>query len=679
MKLPLLPIRRPIVREFLIFLGFLALTALMTWPWVLHLRDAVPDTGDPYAISYFIWWDFHQTFHAPLHLFEATILYPFHHTLAFGEFDYGVSLLFFPLFVLGFRPVTVFSIAAFLSFPFTGYATFRLARTLSASTAIAWIAGIIIAFLPFRFHHLSHLHLIFAGWIPLLFEALIRFARQRSWPRAAWFGFAFLMNGLTCTTWLILTIIPLGISATLLLTRNKSWRDPTFWLRASATLGLASLLLLPFLLPLRWVAAEHGFVRTPEEVRHYSAHFINWLAAEDRNKVWRGLGAAGNTTEMVLFPGLFAVLLPLAAFLLPPPGSRRSNSLAESKEPVPEETEGYKRILLILLDSTAFVSGIVAVLTLGYDVFELRLFGHIALSATGPNRPLHILFITVFLRCLIAYPRVLRATLGGDRNLSASFKSTARSELFGHALLWIVIGFAGSFGLNFFFHKFLYDYVPVFRGMRVATRWAMICYVGLALLAGLGAYRFAAVVGARWLRFGKPVAYAVVVLAILFELHAAPLKMIRGEINPDALTLDLKSRKMSGGIVELPMGDATDHLYMLRAADHLHPLVNGKYSFVPPLQIEIEQLTAARPIPDRLLDIFEGIPVSYVTVHHAFLSPNDEEAIQSFLDRGVAAGRLRFIKNFEGDVSNGLRQHNDLYAVKKTEPNAQGEPMEPME
>ena len=203
--------------------------------------------------------------------------------------------------------------------------------------------------------------------------------------------------------------------------------------------------------------------------------------------------------------------------------------------------------------------------------------------------------------------------------------------------------------------------------MRVATRWAMICYVGLALLAGLGAYRFAAVAGARWLRFGKPVTYAVVVLAILFELHAAPLKMIRGEINPDALTLDLKSRKMFGGIVELPMGDATDHLYMLRAADHLHPLVNGKYSFVPPLQIEIEQLTAARPIPDRLLDIFESIPVSYVTVHHAFLSPDGQEAIQRFLDRGVAAGRLLFIKSFEEEASNGVRQHNDLYGVTKTD------------
>ncbi len=668
MKFPSLLIRRPLAREFLIFFGFVALTAIMTWPWVLQLRDAVPDTGDPYAISYFLWWDFYQTFHAPWNLFEATILYPYHHTLAFGEFDYGVSLLFFPLFGLGFRPVTVFSIAAFLSFPFTGYATFRLARTLSGSTAIAWVAGIVIAFLPFRFHHLAHLHLIFAGWVPLLFEALVRFARQRSWPRAAWLGFAFLMNGLTCTTWLILTIIPLSISAVLLLTRNAAWRDPKFWLRAGATMCLASLLLLPFLLPLRRVALEHGFTRSPAEVKQYSARLIHWLAADDRNKVWHGLGSAGNTTEMVLFPGLLAPLLALAAFLLPPARARGGFSEKESKEPVPEETARSKRILLIVLDATAIVCGVIALLTLGYDTFKWRLFGQVVLSATGPSGPLSLLIITVFIRCLIAYPRVLRRALSGDRNVLASFTSNERSELFGHALVWIVIGFVGSFGLNLFFHKFLYDYVFIFRGMRVATRWGMICYVGLALLAGLGAYRFADVVGRHWRRFGQRIVYAMVVLGILFELHVAPLQMVRGEIYPDKLTLDLKSRQMSGGILELPMGDPVEHLYMLRAADHLHPVVNGKYSYVPPLQLKIEQLTRARPIPDELLDIIESIPVSYLTVHQAFLSTEEQVAFKIFLDRAVAAGRLRFIKRFDEDVSNGVQQLNDLFAVTKTEP-----------
>ena len=117
--------------------------------------------------------------------------------------------------------------------------------------------------------------------------------------------------------------------------------------------------------------------------------------------------------------------------------------------------------------------------------------------------------------------------------------------------------------------------------------------------------------------------------------------------------------------MELPVGGTNDHLYMLRAADHMQPLVNGKFSYVPPLQLQIEQLTLARPIPDQLLDIFESIPVSYVTVHRAFLSADDHEAMQRFLDRGVAAGRLRFIKSFDGEVWDGVTQHNDLYAVTK--------------
>ncbi len=657
MKFPSLHIHRPLLREFLIFLAFTVLTAVMTWPWVLHLRDAVPDFGDPYAISYVMWWDYHQTLHDPLNLFHATFFYPYRYALAFGEFDYGVSLIFFPLFALGVRPVTIYSLAAFLSFPFVGYATFRLARTLSGSNAVAWVAGIIIAFLPFRFHHLSHLHLIFAGWIPLVFEALVLFARRRSWKRASWLGFAFLMNGLTCTTWLILTALPLGLSAILLLTRNQAWRDRNFWLRAGVTLFAATLLLLPFLLPLRRVAAAHGFVRSTEEVTHYSASPIHWLAADARNKVWRGLGGLRVGTEMYLFPGLMAPLLALAAFLLAKKKSRK-----EDDEP---ENSSARRFILPGLDAVAFISATVAILAIGYNVFKVRLFGRTLLTASEPDHALFVLVIALVVRCWIAYPRVLRVAMSGERNLPETIRSASRSELFAHALVWITVGFAGSFGLNFFFYRVLYEFIPVFKSMRVATRWGMICYVGLALLGGLGAKRLATVMAGRWPRFGKTLTYAVIILAVLVELHAAPLAMMRGETTPDALTLHLKAQKMSGGILELPIGDQ-DHIYMLRAADHGHPIVNGTYSFVPALQREIRQLSTSEPIPDELLDILEKIPVSYVTVHNSLLAPETRAEMQTFLSRGTASGRLKFI----GSFANGGDQNNDLYAVTKTEPGA---------
>src|SRR5204863_4028025 len=101
----------PLAREIAIVLAFCLLTAVMTWPWILHLRDAVADKGDPYMIAWTLWWDFHQTFHNPLHLFDANVFYPYHYTLAFSENDYGIALPFFPLFALGLRPLTVHAIA----------------------------------------------------------------------------------------------------------------------------------------------------------------------------------------------------------------------------------------------------------------------------------------------------------------------------------------------------------------------------------------------------------------------------------------------------------------------------------------------------------------------------------------------------------------------------------------
>jgi hypothetical protein len=157
--------RRIFLREILPFLGFLILTVIMTWPWALYLRDAVAGRGDPYAIAYWLWWDYHQTFHDPLNLFQATIFYPYKYTLAFSENGYGVSLLFFPLFALGFRPLTVHSVATLTAFVFAGYGMFRLVRTLTNSVGAAWIAGIVFAFIPYHFQRLPHLTLIFNGWL----------------------------------------------------------------------------------------------------------------------------------------------------------------------------------------------------------------------------------------------------------------------------------------------------------------------------------------------------------------------------------------------------------------------------------------------------------------------------------------------------------------------------------
>ncbi|HEX8707273.1 MAG TPA: DUF4214 domain-containing protein [Pyrinomonadaceae bacterium] len=670
--------RRPFLRELLIFLAFFALTALMTWPWILHLRDAVSDRGDPYSIVYWLWWDYHQTFHDPLNLFQATVFYPYKYTMAFTENDYGVSLLFFPLFALGFRPLTIHSIATLVAFAFSGYGMFRLARTLTGSQGAAWIAGIIFAFLPYHFQRLPHLHLIFAGWIPLLLEALVLFARERRWRRAGWLGVAFTMNALTSITWFILTLLPLGLSAIFLLLWYRPGRDRAFWLRGGLALGAAALVLLFFMLPYYRVHQLYGFARSAEEAGGLSARPIHWLAASERNMLWKGLGGKAAVDELMLFPGLLPPLLALASFFLIAPAARRFRGLKLQQAGVFRKLRLSlpSKTLLFALDVLALALLLLALLTIGYGSIHLRLFGFELLSNSSPTRPLIFFLATLCLRWWLAYPELVQRIMDkeGLKNLVATLRTSPRSAAYALGVIWGLTGFLGSFGMNLFFHRLLFDLVPFFKSMRAPSRWAMICYVGLSMLAGLGAVQVFKLLG-RWRPRlpGRPIYVALAVL-ILFEQRVAPVQFARGEVDPDALTLRLKETPMSGGIVELPAerDNYSYFRYMLRAADHGRPIVTASASYAPPVVREIEELTRMRPIPNSFIELLEQIPASYLVVHNSSLSLEARHAIESFLARGMAAGRIRFVNSY-GDSPN----RDDLYAITRTEPGAQAETAPP--
>src|SRR5947209_727259 len=402
--------RRPLVRELLIFLAFCMLTALMTWPWVLHLRDAVADRGDPYMIAWTLWWDYHQTFHDPVHLFDANVFYPYKYTLAFSENDYGIALPLFPLFAAGLRALTVNSVATFLGFAFCGYGAFRLPRTLTGSNGAAWVAGIVFAFVPFRFHVLSHLHYLFAGWIPLLLEALILFARERSWRRAAWLGAAFTMNALSCVSWFIMTLVPLALTAALLIERRPALRrDRAFWVRGGVALGASALVLLPFLIPYYIVSVKYGLRWQPWEFALNSPQLINWLAAESRNKLWHNFGAQISGGHK-LFPGLLAPLLALAALRIG--HSMREDAPAHGGAHDDSQSR-RKRRLVIALDVIIVLAAIVCVLALGYGDVTYRVFGQqlVRLGARSVDHALVVITVALSVRLLLTPSSFVRRVL----------------------------------------------------------------------------------------------------------------------------------------------------------------------------------------------------------------------------------------------------------------------------
>lgn len=637
--------------EIFIVLAFCAFTTLLTWPYINYLRYAVVDTGDPYLESWVLWWDFHQTFTNPLHLFDANIFYPYRYTLAFSEHCYGIALVFFPLFALGLRPLTVHAVAMFFGFALCGYSAFRLARTLTGSEAVGWVAGIIFAFVPFRFHLLSHVLYLFSPWIPLLFEALVLFVRRRSKQRAIWLGCAFFMLGLSTISWFILSLVPFVVVAAVLLTRHGIWAEREFWRRGAVALGIAAIGLVPFMAPYVIVSRLYGFKRSVEEVKANSAWPIHWFSVENRNKLWNGMGA--NLPEgykFKLFPGLLPILLSLVAVTPRGPfettGRRQQNDL-----------EGD--LWLRRLDTFIWVALAISIAAIGLEGTDRfsGLFNYVT-----SERALAILTVAIIARLVIAYPSFIPASRA---NLVETIRSDKRGDAFWLGIILTIIGFCYSLGWNFFFYRICYDLLPMFRSMRVPPRGAMMAYLGLAILAGLGVERVAQLVVARRPGWSRTGVFMIAGAALLFELNGAPLGIVRGEVYPDAVTLRLKATPMRGGIVILPASADFNHRYILRAADHQRPLIVGTSGFNSPLEEQIEAATRSGFIPEDFMDLLEGVPTSYVVISNQDIAPERRLDYEAFLARNVKAGRLRFINRFDS--------RDDLFAVVKTEPQTKSE------
>jgi hypothetical protein len=650
------------LRECLIFFAFLLLTALMTWPWATRLRDAVADNGDSYAFVWSLWWNYHQTLHDPLHLFHANIFFPYRYTLAFTEHGYGVALLFFPLLAAGLRPITVYSVATLCAFAFCGYGAFRLTRTLTDSYGAAWVAGIFFAFVPYHFLFITALPYLFAGWTPLLLEALVLFARRRTWRRAAWLGFAFLMSGLTCINWLLLSLVPFALSVVFLAVRHPEvGRARAFWVRGSLALVVGALLLMPFIWPYYMASKLYGFRRDAETVVQNSASRADWLTVPAYNKVWGGMGS-GRTDVIIatLFPGLTALLLALAALIF---GGRRTRTPTAGEA---NDTTTRKR-WLAALDALAVVAGCVAAAAAGFSNGRAQTLGVKIFGWMNADYALLVLAAAFCARLCIAYPRLLRR--GEGRNLVESLRSARRSDAFWLGALWAVYGFVASFGMSVFFYRLLYANFLPFQSVRGPCRAAMMAYVGLAILAGLGADTLVQLFAARRPRLKPRVVYAILCGVLLFELHAAPMPFVRGIFFPDAVSLRLKETPMRGGIVELPSLPQPPyyswHMSMLRATDHARPVVSAAASFIPPLTMRVHELSSGERIPPaEFLDLLEQIPASYV-VYRARLAPEVQEKFAPFFKDAEASGRLRLVAAYDDGTQ--------LYAVTKTEPAAQAD------
>ena len=77
----------------LVVFAFACLTAIATFPLVLHLGRALPgDLGDPLFTSWVLGWDADRLRHGLSGFWDAPILFPNRQTLAFAEHMAGIAV-----------------------------------------------------------------------------------------------------------------------------------------------------------------------------------------------------------------------------------------------------------------------------------------------------------------------------------------------------------------------------------------------------------------------------------------------------------------------------------------------------------------------------------------------------------------------------------------------------------
>ena len=169
---------------------FAAMAVLHSWPLAsdpVHLSRL--DNHDAELLTWTVAWVAHILPREPLSLFEAPILYPEQHTLAFSEHMFVPSVMGAPLLWMGASPVLVYNLLIIAGLALSGWAMYLLMARWTGSVAAGVIAGLLYAFnahVLTRFVHLQAQHVEF---FPLMLYALDRVIvddRQAAATRCCW-------------------------------------------------------------------------------------------------------------------------------------------------------------------------------------------------------------------------------------------------------------------------------------------------------------------------------------------------------------------------------------------------------------------------------------------------------------------------------------------------------------
>ncbi|MCJ7582567.1 MAG: discoidin domain-containing protein [Candidatus Aminicenantes bacterium] len=295
---------------------FVILSMIMTYPLVFHMTDSVPsDVGDPLLTIWILSWTSHNFSTGFNNLWDTNIFFPHQKTLLYADHILGLSLLAAPIAALSGSFVFAYNFLFIMSFILCGCGMYALVYYLTKSQMSAVISGTIFAFFPYRFAHISHLEILFFGWMAFLFLYLHKFFNKPSIKNLMAVGVFYILQVLCCGYYGVFSTLFVALFVFYYALQTKIYKKVSFYIKLFFLSAACFLILIPFYFPYFSVHKAVTFTRNLKEVSLYSAQLQHLLSVPKWNLVWGQILGSEGSQEWQLYPGIIVILLIVFAFI----------------------------------------------------------------------------------------------------------------------------------------------------------------------------------------------------------------------------------------------------------------------------------------------------------------------------------------------------------------------------
>ncbi len=303
----------------LVLVAACALIVVITWPWAAQMGSAVSTHWDVGLHAWKLNWNARHILDGGFLLpgYHANFFYPQCYTLALDDLFWAPS--YFAALVLGLshNPLLTYNATFLLFWALPGMFTFLLLRELGLGRAAASLGGLAFCISPYLASYYLEFNGVLCFGIPLVMWLLVRFFKKPGLLVGLWLALGFWAQAVSALyyTAILALSLPLVVLP-LLRERSELLRSGRFWLAGAASLvvltGLSWLFLNPYIL----LHNHMGLGRSLAEMALHSAHALSYLRncsgfVPATGLPWPGHDLNAVLTEVILWPGLVAVLLAL--------------------------------------------------------------------------------------------------------------------------------------------------------------------------------------------------------------------------------------------------------------------------------------------------------------------------------------------------------------------------------